>query len=356
MALLNHENMKRLPLFLCCCLALSCLPAQHSDEILTELRIKIEQGSYPNIEGIILEHQGNIEVEEYYNGFTRDSLHDTRSAFKSVTSMLAGIAIDQGLFELDDKLENFFPEWKDDERGNITVRHLLEMKTGLDCEEFYGFGPDCEDPMWESKDWIAFCLDLELIHHPGQNWSYSSIPPMLMGEVIARQSGMTLMAFAKQYLFDPLGIEGYRWTLSPKGRGMAAGSFFIRPIDMLKLIKLVQQGGTWQGQRIVSQAWLDLSTTCSTGLEFSFLRSSHMHQATYHRTNYGLYWYRERLSYQDIDTEVLFASGNGGQYMMWLADYDALVVFTGGNYGNWRGKLPFEILLKYLIPIMGRED
>jgi hypothetical protein len=58
------------------------------------------------------------------------------------------------------------------------------------------------------------------------------------------------------------------------------------------------------------------------------------------------------LEFGDIKTDVLFASGNGGQYMMVLEDYDAAIVFTGSNYGNWRGKLPFEILLKYIIPIL----
>ena len=77
-----------------------------------------------------------------------------------------------------------------------------------------------------------------------------------------------------------------------------------------------------------------------------------MANSKYHSATYGFYWYTETLQYEDIKTEVLFASGNGGQYMMILPEYDAKVVFTGSNYGNWRGKLPFEMLLKYIIPML----
>jgi len=175
---------------------------------------------------------------------------------------------------------------------------------------------------------------------------------MIMGEVISRASSMSVMEFAKQNLFIPLGINDYKWTISPKGRGMTAGSFFIRPIDMLKIARLVYDKGKWDGAQIVSEAWINKSTKCDIPIDFSFTRYSMMPNAKYASARYGFYWYRENLSYKDINTEVLFASGNGGQYMMILPQYNAKVVFTGSNYGNWRGKLPFEILLKYIIPMM----
>ncbi len=310
------------------------------------------EGAYPGIDAILVRHCDTLVVEEYYNDFRQKDRHDMRSSFKSITSLLTGIAIDEGLLSLDDDLAKFFPELKGQPKGKVQVRHLLEMRSGFDCEEFYDIGPDCESAMMESDDWIAHCLNVPLYHPPGTNWSYNSHNPMLVGEIIARASGMSIMEFAKTKLFLPLGITNYKWTISPQGRGMTAGSFYLRPIDMLKIAQLVAQEGMWEGQQVVSKNWINTSTNCTIDIDFSFTRYSRMAGARYESARYGFYWYREKIASSDFDTEVLFASGNGGQYMMLLSEYNAQVVFTGSNYGNWRGKLPFEILLRYVLPIL----
>lgn len=329
---------------------LSANAQSHKVLKLDKLDQELLSGTYPNIDAIIIQHGAAVLLEQYYNGFTTDSLHDTRSSFKSSTSLLAGIALDKQLIKLDDTLGNYFPELQDPEKRGIRIRHLLEMRSGLDCEEFYGTGPDCEDAMWATDDWIDFCLNVDMIRSSGQNWSYNSIDPMIIGEVIARASGMTVMEFAKQYLFEPLGILDYRWTTSPKGQGMTAGSFYMKPLDMLKIINLVKQKGEWNGQQIISSEWIEQSTICDIPMDYSFAHYAKIPDAITESARYGLYWYREMLRYDTIHTEVLFASGNGGQYMMWFPEYDLTVVFTGSNYGNWRGKLPFSILLKHVLP------
>jgi len=326
-----------------------CSAQRKNSSLIEELKQKIADQSYPKIDGIVVQHGNEIIMESYFNGFEKDTKHDTRSAFKSITSLLAGIAIDQKIINLNDSLARFFPELKHAGKRKITVQNLLEMRSGLNCEEFYDIGPDCEDAMSRTEDWMAFCLGVDLIRTPGLNWSYNFNEPMLVGEIIARASGITVMEFAKKYLFRPLGIEDYKWTVSPKGQGMTAGSFYIKPMDMLKIINLVKSEGRWKGKQVISTDWIRKSTDCQIVIDASFVRYSRMPNAQYESARYGFFWYREQLKYQDINTEVLFASGNGGQYMMFLPAYDLTVVFTGSNYGNWRGKLPFEILLKYII-------
>ena len=321
-----------------------------------EMRRAIEAGDYPNIDGILMARKGQLLVEEYFGDFGRDSLHDTRSAFKSVTSLLAGIAIEKGLFTVEDELRTIFPEWANDKRGSITIRDLLEMRSGLACEGFFGVGPDCESLMWETDDWLEFILQIPLRHEPGLNWEYTSMEPELLGIAIARTSNMSLPEFAKVHLFEPMGITDYEWYITPNGGGYAAGSFYMKPADMLKIAQLVLDKGNWQGKQLVSADWIDESTTCKIDVEMSFVRFSSMLNAKYSTANYGYLWYREVLQYGDIKTEALFASGNGGQYMMVLEDYDAALAFTGSNYGNWRGKLPFELVLQYLIPILEEQD
>jgi CubicO group peptidase (beta-lactamase class C family) len=328
----------------------SCHAQQPVSTPIALLKEKVIDNSYPKIDAIIVQQGKQIIIEEYFNGFTKDRQHDTRSSFKSITSILAGIAIDKKLMSLDDTLGRFFPELTHAGKRAITVRNLLEMRSGLNCEEFYDIGPGCEEEMTNTADWVAYCLGVELVRPPGLNWSYNSNEPMIVGEIIARVSGKTVMDFAKENLFQPLGIVDYKWTVSPKGQGMTAGSFYMKPIDMLKIIDVVKNKGRFREKQIVSENWIKISTNCHIPIDFSFTRFSRFADAKYETARYGFFWYRERLVYKDINTEVLFASGNGGQYMMYLTEYNATAVFTGSNYGKWRGKLPFEILLKYIIP------
>ncbi|MEO1021562.1 MAG: serine hydrolase [Bacteroidota bacterium] len=328
-------------------------PALVSQQLPDELVAKLtDNTTYPNIDGILVSRNNELLIEAYFNGFGRDSLHETRSAHKSIISLLAGIAVDQGLFEVTDKVKTFIPEWRGDARGDITIKDLLEMKSGLECEGFFDVGPDCESEMYEKKDWLGYLLDIPLRYEPGLYWEYSSMEPDLMALIITRASNMTIMDFADQYLLGPLGIEDLQWYITPDGRGYGGGSAYMKPLDMLTLAELVLNKGTWKGEQLISERWIDESTTCQTLVEMSFLGIVGTEDATFSDSRYGYFWYREVLNYKGIDTEVLFASGNGGQYLMILEDYDAAIAFTGSNYSNWRGKYPFEILIRYIIPIL----
>ncbi len=314
---------------------------------------KIESGHYPNIHAVLIQQSGTLQYEAYFGGYTMDSLHDIRSAFQSITSLLAGIALDKGYLEsVDVPLLQFFPDFtpKDTRKKQISLRHLLEMKGGLKAEEFYGIGPYLADEMSATANWIKYALEVDLKDDPGLNFSYNSCEPLLVGAALTHTVGKSIMDFSQEHLFAPLGITDYRWTITPTGYGMTAGSFFMKPRDMVKLGELVLREGHWDGQKIISTPWISTTTRCLTPIDFSFVRYSRMDNAELQSARYGYYWYKERLRYKEIDTVVLFASGKGGQYIMILPDWDMVVVFTGGNFNDWRGKLPFELLLQYILP------
>jgi CubicO group peptidase (beta-lactamase class C family) len=340
------------PLILLLILNVGCKGQQSAKGKISTLRKVITSDRYPNIDGIIVAKNDTIIVEEYFNGFDRYKPREVRSSFKSITSLLAGIAIDQDLFKLEDEIGQFINEWANDTRGKIRVKDLLEMRSGLACENFFDKGPDCESEMYESDDWLEYILNIPLRYEPGTKWEYSSMEPELVGIIISRASQKTLIDFADEYLFKPIGIEECQWEITPDGRGYAAGSSYMKPLDMLKIAQLVRNGGGWKGQQIVSSDLIKKSTKCEIEVGMSFLQWSGIENAVTTSARYGYFWYREKLQYEGIQTEVLFASGNGGQYMIVLEDYNAVVVFTGSNYGNWRGKLPFDIFLKYLVPIL----
>ncbi len=330
----------------------STISSQSAKDSIEVVREHILSGKYPNIDGILVAQNNETIIEEYFHKFDRDSSHDMRSSFKSIISLLAGIAVDQGFMSVNDQASTYLTEWKDSPKGQIKIKNLLEMRSGIACEEFFDEGPNCEGEMWDTKDWLAYNLGVPARYPPGTKWEYSSLEPDLVGEIIARASSMPLVDFAKKYLFEPLAIKDYSWYITPEGRGYGGGSFFMKPLDMLKIAQLVQDKGLWKGERIVSEDWINESTYAEIPVQMSFLKVARTQNTKTHSANYGYFWYRELLEYEDIKTEVLFASGNGGQYVMILEDYDAAIAFTGSNYGRWKAKLSFEVLLKYIIPIL----
>ncbi|RAJ34360.1 serine hydrolase domain-containing protein [Pedobacter cryoconitis] len=325
------------------------------DSLLAQMTSAIEQGQYPKVHSISVFKGDKPVYEHFFNGFNPDSLHDSRSSFKSITSLLVGIAIDRGLIkDVNQKVYEFFPQYpdfgKDKLKKEMTLRNLLEMKSGFDCEEFNDT-KDCEEEMSLSKDWVKFSLGLPMKYKPGEVWSYTSIDPMILSGVISKASGMTIMKFAEQYLFKPMGIIDYRWTVDPAGHGMTGGSFYIHPSDMVKLGRLVKDNGVWKGKQLISKRWISQSALCDIPIpDFSNAKSSRSSLLIPQPTFYGFYWYREVLKTKDIQQDLLFASGNGGQFIFILKDLDLTVVFTQGNYQSFKGKQAFEILAKYIVP------
>lgn len=334
---------------LCIFFLLSGIGASAQDKISDSL------SQYPGIHSLLISKGNKLVYEHYFNNFTQDSLHDSRSSFKSITSLLIGIAIDKGLIkDINQKVSDFFPEnlsFKNDpNKKSMTIKNLLEMKSGFDCEEFNGT-KDCEEEMSNSKDWVQFSLDIKMKNKPGEQWAYTSVNPMILSGIIKKATGISVMDFAKKYLFDPLGISKYKWTVDPSGNGMTAGSFYILPRDMMKIGQLVLNRGNWKGKQIISKKWIDQSTQCDIPIpDFSFMKSGKSKIGSPQQTYYGFYWYKELLKTSTVNEELLFASGNGGQYIFIIKDLNLTVVFTQGNYGSFKAKQAFEILAKYLIP------
>lgn len=324
--------------------------------LLDSMTTLVTGNSYSDMHSILISKDGKLIYEQYFNGWNKDSLQDSRSAFKSITSLLAGIAVDQGLIrDVNQKVYSFFPEYKDFSGNNawkkdMTIEHLLRMESGFDCEEFND-GKDCETDMMASKDWVRFSLDLPMKHKPGAVWAYTSCDPMIISGIISRVAKMSIMDFAKKYLFDPMGIKHYRWTIDPSGYGMTAGSFYIQPSDMMKIGQMILQKGMWNGRRIVSAAWLEKSTSTPVPIQdFSFVKFSRSAVAIPQPTYYGYYWYKEEIRTKTFRENVLFASGNGGQYIMVIERLGIVVVFTQGNYNSWKAKRAFDLLSRFILP------
>ncbi|QDG75605.1 serine hydrolase [Labrenzia sp. PHM005] len=302
-----------------------------------EMVADLQNGTYRNVDGVLIARHGKLVFEGYFNGFDRSTKHETRSAFKSITSTLTGIALDQELISgVDVPISRFFQKnWPaasgDRElKDAITLADMLTMTPGFDAEEAFGAGPWRETAMWAAEDWIRFSLDIPMADQPGRQFRYSSATTFLIGVAVARAASLPLPEFAKANLFEPLGISNYCWTLSPKGHAIGMGSFYMLPRDMLKIGQLFLDGGSWNGRQIVSKEWVGQATQHLVDAVPPGTQSEK--PAT---SGYGYQWwtYTPR-SFEDPRVAYFFASGNGGQEIFVFPKLDMVVVFTGSNYDS----------------------
>ena len=191
------------------------------------------------------------------------TLHDVRSVTKSVVSLLIGIALDRGLIAgVDQPALAYLPDYaalRTDDNQRILLRHLLTMTSGLRWNEDLPY----DDPknslrlMNEAADPYRYVLEQKLVHEPGKWWEYNSGNTMLLGAVLRHATGKELPDFAREALFEPLGITEVEWIDVPPAHQPAAwGGLRLRPRDMAKIGQLVLNGGTWKGRRIVSADWI----------------------------------------------------------------------------------------------------
>src|SRR4051812_10466606 len=227
-----------------------------------------------NVHAVVVARRGKLVYEHYSSGydepwggleshydFSAATKHDMRSISKSVTSLLVGIAIDRKLIAgIDDPVVNFFPEhaavrpagW-----GGITIRHLLTMSSGMAWDENLPWTDPRNDepPLGTQADPIRYVLSKPIAAPPGTVWNYNGGGTDVLGSIIERVSGKPFDAFAREVLFEPLGITDWEWKRYRNGKIAPAAGLRLRPRDAAKIGQLVLSRGNWKGQQIVSASW-----------------------------------------------------------------------------------------------------
>lgn len=199
------------------------------------------------------------KLEILYPDSTHYGRAGTASMVKSWTGLLVGMLIDDGkIGGLDASMADLLPEWKAGADSGVTLRHLLTMTSGLLQRK------DTEGPrrviLIEERQ-TAFALQQPLDASPGTRWSYSNEGVQLLEPVIRKAAGMPVKDFARQRLFEPLGMNDSYYTTDADGFTITYGGAYSSLADMMKVGQLVLNRGRWGNEQLVSERWIDMSTT-----------------------------------------------------------------------------------------------
>ncbi len=190
----------------------------------------------------------------------RKSRLNTWSVSKSFISVAVGIAMDEGLLTLDEKIcdsfRDYLPENPSENLRNLMVRHLLTMTTGVENPLFFDNDPE----RYITEDWIAYFFSQEFPFKPGERFLYCNFNTYLLGCLIEKKAGMDIMEYLTPRLFTPLKIYSPDWTRCPKKHIHAANGLYLTIDEFGNFGEMVLNGGVFDGKRIVSKEYLDMAT------------------------------------------------------------------------------------------------
>ncbi|MBD3636188.1 MAG: serine hydrolase [Crocinitomicaceae bacterium] len=266
-----------------------------------------------------------VIFEEYWDEHGKNMTSNSFSMAKSIVSLLVGVALDEGkINSLDDPVADYLEEFND-EKKDITLRHLLTMSTGLSWSESY-VHPFCDvaELYYDTDARDLSCNRREVLEDPGITWRYKSGDTQVLTYVLEEVTGMTISEYASEKLWKPMGAESNAfWSLTGDENSTEKGfcCFYSTSRDFIRLGKLINNNGNWNGKQLVSEDYVK---------EFKTLAPL---QKSNGKPNncYGFqYWIFTGMPY-----EVSYFRGMSGQYIISIPSMDLVIVRTGnGTEGN----------------------
>jgi CubicO group peptidase (beta-lactamase class C family) len=324
-----------------------------SEAKLRSLEAAIRSGEFKKITSVLIARHGRLAYEGYFDGDAA-TLRDTKSATKSINSILIGQAIEEHkLSGVDARILELLPERArkiqnpDPRKAAITVEDFLTMSSPLECDDWNDASRGNEERMYLVEDWAQFILDLpirgrmhlgEKTEPPpyGRYFSYCTGGVFTLSEVLTKATGIRTDHYAQDQLFTPLGITDVAWFYSPMNVPQTGGGLRLRSGDLLKIAQLYLNGGRWNGKPIVSEAWVKASIAPHAQID--------------EETNYGYLWWLKSFKSGDKSYPAFYMTGNGGNKVVAIPTLDMAVVITSTNF-NTRGmhEQTEKILTEYVL-------
>lgn len=313
--------------------------------LIRTLKGNIDEGVFKHISSVIVLKNGKLLIEEYFNGETRDSLHDPRSVGKSFSSSVLGIAESEGYFKNEEQTLNEFYDLKSFEnysskKEDVTIKDLLTMSSVFDGNDDDANSPGNEENMYPTPDWIKFTLDLPVsLTRPKDEWHYFTAGVVLLGDILNKKVPGGLEEYADQKIFKPLGITRYQWQYTPRKVPNTAGGIRMNALDFAKYGQLYKNGGKWNGKQIIPQDWVNKTFTkykSIPGRKDEF---------------YGYLFWNKKYIVKNKAYETFYCAGNGGNKIYVFPDQPLVIVITATAYGApYAHSQEDKMMTDYILP------
>ncbi|GGG60967.1 serine hydrolase domain-containing protein [Epilithonimonas arachidiradicis] len=320
-----------------------------SDEKINQEKIrllnqKIAENRFREITGIVMIKDDKLLLEEYFNGYGRDSLNDTRSVGKSFSSALMGIAIKDGYIKNENQTLKDFYDLKQFKnyslkKDSVTLKSLLTMSSAFDGNDEDYDSAGNEENMYPTDNWVKFTLDLPMTENKiGKIWHYFTAGVVVTGDILDKSVPNGLKDYAEKKLFQPLGITNYKWQFTPQQKPSLAGGLRMRALDFAKFGQLYKNNGTWNGKKILDKNWIQKSFTNY----FADNKESE---------SYGYLFWRKVYKVGNKSFESYQSSGNGGNKIIIFKDLPIVIVITAKAYNRpYAHSQADKIVQEYLLP------
>lgn len=300
----------------------------------------IKKQEFKKITSVLVAHKGKLIHEEYFNNGHVDYMNDLRSATKSITSLMVGLALEDGYIKsveqkafsliTDEKLYKAMHPLKQ----AITIQDFLTMSSVLDCNDDVPFSLGNEERMYISYDWVKFVLGIPLKGYApwetrpedsqyNRSFSYCTAGSFLLGAIVEKTSGKKMDVYAKESIDSKLGINAVKWNYSNHGITSGAGGTRYKSRDFLKFGELFRNGGRWNGEQIINQNWVEESIQTRAEVRAN--------------VEYGYFWWKFAFDVNGKKYWSYAASGNGGNYLFVQPDLEIVTLITSELYNSRQG-------------------
>lgn len=278
---------------------------------------------------------GKVVSEKWWDGYSPSENHIQYSCSKTFTSVAIGLAKEEGLLSLDDKVISYFPdELPEDLQSDfekLTIEHLLTMTTGQK-----------KNPPRKGDTWISDFFNTPIEKEPGSYFKYNSSATFLLSAIIQKVSGEKLIDYLQSRLFQPLGIQNIYWEEGPHGINAGGWGLYLKTEDMAKFGQLFLQNGVWNGQQLLPKAWVEKSS--SKQIDSYPIGKPDMAGDEHSDWTQG-YGYQMWLGRHN----TYYAFGAKGQFIIVIPNKNAVVAVTA-NIPEEQEVL--NLIWKYLLPTM----
>lgn len=287
-----------------------------------------------NTRAVVVLHRGHLVAEKYANGITKDSRLLGWSMTKSLTSTMAGLLVRDEKWSLDTPLP--IEDWKGTSKEGITLKHALQMNTGLHFTEQYGKKSTANTMLWESDSMGDYSWNQVLEHEPGKVWYYSSGTTNIIAAVMKEyfESDDAYLTYLHREVFEKIGA--YSFFIEPDASGAFVGSSFgwATARDWARAGQLYLNDGSWNGEQILPKEWVDFVQVPVEGSDHSYG---------------GQFWLSGR--YPGLPADAYMMSGFHGQVVMIIPSQDLVIVRLGLTYKT--GDFDFVEFINDIVTAIG---